>query len=159
MKLLIILLNFLFLSTGFSQNLTNERISKLIARKRSIYLSQGIFHHVNGEVSNFSLLKGVRSSYVKSRGFERIVFDFNSNKPPKIYGHISNKKKKVYLDFIGTGLDPNLNMQAKVRFASNIDFFNLDKNNVSVEVSFKGKLNFEVFYLNNPGRIILDIKQ
>jgi len=149
----------LFFECLYAQNLSSERILKLIGRKRSIYLTEGIFHHISKDISKYSLLKGVRTSYVSSRGYERIVFDFSSSKPPKIYGHISEKRKKIYIDFMNSGLDPHVNVKAKIKYADNIDFFNLDKNNISVEISYSGKLNFEVFYLENPGRLVLDIKQ
>jgi hypothetical protein len=99
-----ILLTLLSLSANslFAQNLLKERIWKISGKKRSIYFDKGVFH--SDLKSNNQMLVDVRNSFVKSRGYERVVFDFGSAKPPKVYGYISNDNK-VYIDFFNTVLE------------------------------------------------------
>lgn len=156
MKLLIL---FLFIQSFsvFAQDLTKQRIWKISSKKRAVFLDKGVFYtDIN---SGQQELKGIRNSYVPSRGYERIVFDFSSSKPPRIYGHISNKEKKVYIDLHKTSLNRTIEPVKNVKFVKNVDFFNLDKDNLSLELSFKEKVSFDIFYLENPGRLVIDVKK
>jgi hypothetical protein len=40
-----------------------------------------------------------------------------------------------------------------------INFFTIEKDNVSVELQFSQKVSFDVFYLENPGRLVIDVKK
>ena len=87
------------------------------------------------------------------------MFDFSSNKPPKVYGKISKKDKKVYVDFFNTNLGAKAEQLRNIKFLKNVDFFTLDKNTTTVELNFSKDVSFDIFYLENPGRLVIDVKQ
>jgi hypothetical protein len=146
-----------FSSSTFSQDLMKERIRKLSGRKRSIFLDSGIFH--NGGNSNPSTLKMIRHSYKKSQGFERVVFDFSTNKLPRVYGHVDAKRKKMYLDIFDTKLSDTVRSMGTSEYVESVNFFPISKDLLSVELSFKGKVSVDLFYLEKPGRFVVDIKK
>tara|TARA_Y100001936_G_C16091801_1_gene686946 strand:+ start:2632 stop:3102 length:471 start_codon:yes stop_codon:yes gene_type:complete len=144
-------------SFASAQNLLTERIWKISSRKRSIFFDQGVFH--SDLKPSPSTLTSIRNSYKPSKGYERIVFDFNSTTPPKVYGHISQKDKKIRLDFFNTELQKSMESVSNVKYLKDISFFNIDKENLSVEISFKADVSFDIFYLENHGRIVIDAKK
>lgn len=156
MKLLIFVL-ILQSFAVMAQDLSKQRIWKISSKKRAVFLDKGIFY--TNESSSQQQLKAIRNSYIPSRGYERVVFDFTSPKPPRVYGHIANNEKKVYLDLHNTSLNRSISAVKNVKFVKNVDFFNLDKDNLSVELSFKENVSFDIFYLKNPGRLVIDIKK
>jgi len=144
-------------STVFGQNLLKERIWKISSKKRSIFFDKGVFHSAAN--SKMQKLSGIRNSYVPARGYERVVFDFTGALPPRIYGHISSTDKKVYIDFFNTELAKQLANLNNTKFLTDIQFFNIEQDHVSVELVFKDKVSFDVFYLENPARLVIDIKK
>ena len=140
-----------------AQDLLNERIWKISARKRSIFLDKGIFHSDVNPMQQ--KLTNVRNSYVPARGYERIVFDFSSNRPPKVYGKISNKEKKVYIDFFNTDLATNIQKLKNIKLLKSVDFFSIDEGSLSVELTFSTEASYDIFYLENPGRLVIDAKK
>ncbi|MBL7665539.1 MAG: hypothetical protein JNM93_10435 [Bacteriovoracaceae bacterium] len=147
----------LFTSTVFAQDLMQERIWKLSPRKKSIYLDRGIFHLSSPQSA--AQIVSVRNSYDAKTGYERVVIDFNSNTVPSVYGHISTNTKKVYLDFFDTKLAKTISSLKNTKFVDNLDFFSIDQETLSIELSMKDKNTFDVFYLEAPGRIVVDIKK
>lgn len=156
MKLIVIFM-LLLSSVSIAQDLTKQRIWKISSKKRAVFLDKGVFY-TNKRTSQ-QQLKAIRNSYVPSRGYERVVLDFSSPLPPRVYGHIANQEKKVYMDLHNTSLNKAISAVKNVKYVKNVDFFNLDKDNLSVELSFKEKVSFDIFYLENPGRIVIDIKK
>jgi hypothetical protein len=154
LKLLLILVFSSF--NLWAQNLSEERIWKIDSRKKSIYLGSGIFHLSQGSAQNKIL--GIRSSYVPSRGYERLVIDFSQSLPPKIYGHISQKIKKIQIDFFDSELPQSISSLRNSQYVKNVDFLALDENQVNMEINLKSEVNFDIFYLENPGRLVVDIK-
>ena len=148
---------FSFVQLGFTQDLLQERIWKISSRKRSIFFDKGVFHSEANPVSQ--KLMGIRNSYIPARGYERIVFDFSSKKPPKIYGKIASKENRVYIDLFNTTMGTNVKQLRNIKFLKNIDFFTIDKNNVSMELKFSKKVSYDVFYLESPGRLVIDVKK
>lgn len=142
---------------AFSQNLLNERIRKISGRKRSIFLDSGIFH--NGEVSVKSTLTSVRHSYKKSEGYERIVFDFSTPQPPKIYGYLSKNEKKIYLDLFKTSVQKGLKSFGNSVYVKKLDFLTFDDGMTSVEIELKNNSSADVFYLSSPARLVIDLKK
>jgi len=140
-----------------AQNLLKERIWKISSHKRSIFFDKGIFH--SGANSKMQNLTGIRNSYVPARGYERVVFDFTGKLPPRIYGHISKTDKKVYIDFFNTELSSQLQNLKNTKYLTDIQFFNIEQDHVSVELIFKNNVSFDVFYLENPARLVVDIKK
>ena len=148
----------IFLSFSvLSQDLFNERIRKLDGRKKSIYLSSGIFH--NGGEKRPSSLKGVRHSYSSKQGYERVVVDFTTNKLPRIYGHISSKDKKLYLDLFDTDILESVSSFGNTKYVKALNFFPITEESLSVEIIFKDAVSVDVFYLSNPARLVVDIKK
>jgi hypothetical protein len=158
MKSLVIFLIFVstYHSSLFAQDLLKERIRKIGITKSSIYIEKGIFH--NGGVKQESIIKAIRQSYNPKQGFERIVIDFSTSNIPKVYGHISAIDKKIYIDFFDTSLAKDLQAVAKTRFVDKVNFFPIEENFLSVEFKLKMKASADIFYLENPGRLVIDIK-
>ena len=157
MKLFIgILVLSIFSFEVFGQDLLGERIRRVTSRKKSIYLDKGIFH--NGGPSVSSTLKAVRHNYNKSLGYERIVFDFKAKKIPKVYGHINSGDKNLYVDLFDTQIMKGINSFGKTKFVDSINFFPISRETLSVELRFKEKVSVDIFYLDNPGRLVIDIK-
>lgn len=147
---------FTFSHTLYSQDLLQERIRQIDNRKRSIYIDQGIIH--NGHRDQRSRLEKVRHSYSEERGFERLVFDFNTSAVPRVYGHLSSGEKKLYLDFFQTSLIDDIQSVGNSRLIDGINFFPVESDMISIEVILKDQSDVEIFYLNNPGRLVVDIK-
>jgi hypothetical protein len=138
------------------QGLMEERIWKVSPKKKSIFLDSGVFHF-NSTVTN-SKITGVRSSAVAGRGFERVVIDFTSASVPKLYGHISGTDKKISVDFFGTSIASTPPQLKNSKFVKSIDFITVDGKNITMELTLKSKVSFDVFYLESPGRLVIDIK-
>lgn len=153
---------FLFLSivafsgTVLAQNLLNTRMWKLSPRKKSLYVDSGVFSHSGA--SRKTTLNAIRHAYNKSLGYERIVFDFNSDNVPNIYGMISKQNNKLYLDLKNTAIHSNIDSFGNSRFVSKIDFFPITPDVLPVELKLKNSSSYDVFYLKNPGRLVIDIK-
>jgi hypothetical protein len=139
-----------------AQDLMVERIRKISGTKKSLYFDKGIFH--NGSPTGKAVLKKIRHSYVKRNGYERLVFDFSSDKLPRVYGHISGKEKKLYLDFFKTDLDSGIGSFGDSHFVDSINFFPIDQQSLSVELAYKNNVKIEVFYLDSPARLVVDIR-
>lgn len=156
-SLLVISLSLVVSSTLFGQDLFKERIRKLSSNKTSIYVEKGIFH--NGGVKLQSTLKSLRQSYNPKQGFERIVIDFSTNQVPKIYGHISSDDKKMYLDIFETSLAKDFKSVANTIYVDKFNFFPIESNHLSIDMKLKGKVIADIFYLENPGRLVIDLKK
>ena len=156
-----IIITLMLLSIGFNQvsaqDLLGERIRRITSRKKSIYLDKGIFH--NGGPTVQSTLKTVRHNYNKRLGYERIVFDFKTPKIPKVYGHINSSNKNLYVDLFDTQIEKTVGSFGKTQFVDSINFFPISRDTLSVELKFKEKVSVDIFYLENPGRLVIDIKR
>ena len=139
-----------------AQNLMEERIWKVSPRKKSIFLDSGVFHH-NSNLKGAGITS-VRSSATPGQGYERVVVDFNTASVPKMYGHISPKDNKISVDFFDSSIvtsQPQLKTSKNVK---TIDFINVDGKSITMDLSMKGKTSFDIFYLENPGRLVIDIR-
>ncbi len=154
LKLLVVGLLMSVSFAGHSQNLFSERIWKLIGRKRAVYLEKGIFH--NGKKETPSMLLALRHSFTD--GKERIVLDFNTNKLPRIYGHISKDKKKLFLDMFKTRISTKLKSFGNGKFVKSVDFYPITGKQLSAELSLSISPKTDIFYLENPARLVIDIK-
>ena len=138
-----------------AQSLMEERIWKVAPRKKSIFLDSGVFH-VNSDLKASSIV-GMRNSVVPGRGYERVVVDFNTPKVPNIYGHIA-ANKKLSVDFFETTMSTARPQVKNSQFVQAIDFITVDGKTITMEIALKGKSSFDVFYLENPGRLVIDIR-
>ena len=151
-----LLISLFFTLPVLAQNLLEERIWKVAPRKKSIFLDSGVFHLNSAEKG--SSIKSVRSSAGANQGYERVVVDFTTTTVPKIYGHISAANKKISIDFFDTAVgtaQPQLKNSKNIK---SIDFINVDGKTITMDLSMKGKSSFDVFYLENPGRLVIDIR-
>lgn len=146
----------LFSPAVLAQNLMEERIWKVSPRKKSIFLDAGVFHHPT-ELKG-AAITGVRSSAVNGRGYERVVIDFSTTTVPKLYGHISSSEKKISVDFFDTSVATAQPVLKNSKNISGIDFISVDGKSITVQISLKNKASFDVFYLDNPGRLVFDIR-
>lgn len=149
-------LSLLFSLTVNAQNLMEERIWKIAPRKKSIFLDSGVFH-LNSQVQNAGIT-AVRSSFVQGRGYERVVIDFNTPSVPKVYGHISSAARKLSIDFFDTSIATNQPQLKNAKFVKSIDFISVDGKTITMDMALKEKASFDVFYLENPGRLVIDIR-
>lgn len=154
MKYLWILIGIISFS-AFAQNLNEERIWKLGSRKKAIYLGHGVFHQ---NVGTRSSVTGIRSSNVADRGYERLVIDFGGAGIPRLYGHINENDKKISIDFFDTSVTAQIPALKNTKNVKAVDFLAIDQNQTTMEIQLKSKLNFDVFYLENPGRLVIDIR-
>lgn len=154
-------MRYLWLLVGFmafqvhAQNLNEERIWKLVPRKKSIYLSHGIFHLNDGARTSIT---GLRSSFVRDRGYERVVIDFAGATSPKLYGYIDAKANKLSIDFFDSSVTPQITALRNTRHVKSVDFMAIDQNQVTMDMKLKDNVNFDIFYLENPGRLVIDIR-
>ncbi len=155
MKLGLFLLCLLVVTPLLAQNLMEERIWKVSPRKKSIFLDSGVFH-LNSTLKDSSI-SAVRNSAVSGRGYERVVIDFNSPTIPKIYGHIT-ENKKISIDFFDTSMVTAQPQMKNSKFVKAIDFISVDGKTMTMEMTLKGKSSFDIFYLENPGRLVIDIR-
>lgn len=145
-------------SVAFSHQVPKQRILELLGKKTSVYNNSGIFFHksdIEGDVK----VEKIRSFYSSKRGFERVVVEFNTKKLPGIYGHIHEGGNKVYLDALGTKPNSGINQNVTGKYLKSIDIFALDKSNTTLELNFSGNYNFNIFYLNSPGRLVIDVRK
>lgn len=152
----LILMQMFFVSNLSAQDLMKERIRKLSSNKTSIYIEKGIFH--NGGVKQESVLKSIRQSFNPKLGFERIVMDFNSAQIPRVYGHISSKELKLNIDFFETTIAKDFQSIASTKYIKKVNFFPIESNHLSVEINLNAKVIADIFYLENPARLVIDLK-
>ena len=154
--LLLISTLFVFSQQVFGQDLLKERIRKLSSNKTSIYIEKGIFH--NGGVKLNSSLVSIRQSFNPKQGFERLVFDFSSNQVPKIYGHMNSDDRKLYIDLFETTLSKEFKAVATTRYVDKVNFYPIESNHISIDLRLKSKVIADIFFLENPGRLVIDLK-
>ena len=163
MRVMTKLATFLFLFSinfSFGQNLFQERIRSIFPDKKAIFLDRGVFHKNEGPKG--AKLLGTRHSYVRSRGYERFVFDFNTTKVPKTYVYASGHKKKFYIDFFDTTLGDSIQSLGNSKYLKSIDYFPLSPGQLSLELDFKRTVSVDLFYLEGKGqkgRLVLDVKE
>ena len=155
MKYLLILVGLLSVSFALAQNLNEERIWKLASRKKAIYLGHGVFHQNQGPRNTIT---GIRSSNVVDRGYERLVVDFSGASIPRLYGHISEGEQKISVDFFDATVAGQITSLKNTKNVKSVDFLAIDQNQTTMEIHLKSKLNFDVFYLESPGRLVIDIR-
>lgn len=140
----------------FGQSIFEERIRKIPAHKRSVYFEDGIFH--NGATGSSSKLNSIRQHFSKKLGYERIVFDFSGNNVPKIYMNLNRKESKLYLDLFKTVMSNKLGSFGNSQMVKGINVFPFKDQTLSLELDFKKKVSIDVFTLENPNRLVIDVK-
>ena len=146
---------FLLMDYLFALNLTKEKIWKIDSRKKSIYFNRGVFH--SGVQGVPSRLIGIRHSYNRDKGHERIVFDFNTPEAPRLYGHLSDSEQKLYVDFFQSTMKESLKFPDGGQYMKSVNFLP-DVEMLSAELKFNASVQAEIFYLSSPGRFVVDLK-
>lgn len=146
----------LFSTSVFGQNLLEERIWKISPRKKSIFLDSGVFHLNSSQFD--SKISGVRNSVVSGRDYERVVIDFTTSNVPKLYGNISAKDKRISVDFFDTAIATTQPTLKNSKFVKSIDFISVDGKTLTMDINLKSKASFDIFYLEAPGRLVIDIR-
>lgn len=154
---ILIFSSFLFSFDAYSQNLMEEKIRRVSSRKKSVYLSTGVFHNGGPKVS--SKLKAVRQNFSKAKQYERLVFDFETKNLPRIYGYISKKRRKLFIDLFETSMNKNLSSFGNSKYVKTINFFPIQADTLSVEIIFKDDVAIDVFSLQSPARLVVDLKK
>ena len=157
MQIILALILTLGSQISFGQDLMKEQIRPLNTEKKSIYTNSGTFY--TRPSSGSTILNKVRNSFISSRGYERIVLDFNGKIPPQAYGHIDGQSNKVFIDLFNTNISNDVKQLKNVKFIKNIDFYTMDSDHTSVELSFVKNSNFDIFYLENPARLVIDVRK
>ena len=155
MKLVVLFLLLAMSASIFALNLSSEHIHKIPDRKKTIYFNRGIFH--NGDKAQESKLKAVRHSYYEKQGHERLVFDFESDKLPKIYGGLLDEKNQLHLDFFKVNLPTNVSAFGNSIMVDAINFFPIQGETLALEINFKFKVKIELFTLEKPARLVVDV--
>ena len=146
----------LFLPHVYGQDLFSERIRKISRDKKAVFLDNGIFH--NGLSSVISEFKGFRHHYSKELGYERLVFDFGTEEIPRVYAYLNAVENKLYIDFFKTQMGGKPSSADRSVFIEEINLFLVEKGSISTEIIFKKNAGIEIFYLDYPGRLVIDIK-
>lgn len=153
----IVFLQFI-ISASFAQNILTEKKIHMPSEKTGRFYSQGIFH--NGKVDLSSKLKAIRHAYNHRTGVERIVFDFTTQKVPRIYSYASGKKT-LNIDFLETALNKGIGDLNEMNHVLNFDFYVLN-GNASLQINFKENVAFDIFYLEkgeSSARLVIDTKR
>jgi hypothetical protein len=144
--------------TVFATNLYKERVWAIPNNKKSIFLDEGIFHHELSNKVSAGKIISVRNSYLASRGYERIVFDFANDQLGRIYGNISQKNKKISIDFSNTEIATGAANIQNSKYISSIDFYVVENDTITAEIKLSQEASFDIFYLTAPTRLVIDIK-
>ena len=138
-----------------SVNLFEQRIREVSPRKKNIYLSEGIFHKKSGPPS---VLKEIRNGYSAQEKRERLVFEFSAA-VPRLYGALMANENKVRVDFMDTSVENLTGNSNTQHFLKGVHLYPVEKGRLSIEIDLTFGLTYDIFYLDNPGRLVLDIKK
>jgi len=157
MKWILILIVCLWLpNILWGQDLFSERIRKIACNKTSVFVKQGIFYN-QGDKKPYKL-NALRHSYTKSNGYERIVFDFDSSDLPRIYGHIKSQENKLFIDMFNTELKAGIKSFGTSKYVKDVKVFPVSSDMLTMEFGLKQNVEFDIFCLKSPGRLVIDIK-
>ena len=140
-----------------AHNLLDKKIRKIPSQKRNVFWNKGIFH--NGDFSEKTSLKGLRHGLHEGEGFERLVMDFKGRRAPRIYGYLSSEERKIYVDLFNTSISEFRGLSGlEGRYITSINVFPIYADMLSVEIALNKEVTLDIFCLENPGRLVLDIK-
>ena len=157
LSIILLALSLFFSFSTRAQDLMKEKIWKVTSKKRSLFLKDGVFF--SGKKKIGSNLRAVRHRFDKKDDKERVVFDFSTKEIPSIYGHIASGEKKVYIDFFNTGINPKIASLGNSKYVDRVNFYPISNDSLSIEIIFKNDVGLDVFFLENPGRLVIDIKK
>jgi hypothetical protein len=145
---------------SYSQNVLKENTWVLSGSKKNIYFEQGIFRlSSSAEISAPVLLQNIRTHFNKNTKQERIVIDLTGNSLIGIYGSILPSKKKITLDLMQVAKSDSLPSATKGKYLQSVDIYLIEPKLMTLELNFDAVYSFEIFYLLNPMRVVIDVKR
>ncbi len=158
MKILSLVVLLILTSISHSQNVLKENSWVISGSKKNVYFEQGIFR-ANGESSSPTILQNIRTHYNKNSKQERIVIDLTGTSMVSIYGSILPGKKKLTLDLMQVSKGETLPSVTKGKYLQSIDIYIIEPKLLTLELNFDAVYSFEIFYLLNPLRVVIDVKR
>lgn len=156
-KLPILCFLILFSDFCFGQNLNQEKAKKIEGRKTGVYVQEGIFY--KGGSSIKSAIQTIRRSGDSAKNQERVVIDFSTSNTPQIYSYLSDSEKILYIDFFNTEIKDKKPELVNSTFVESVIFYPWKDNSLSMEIKLKEKVFCDLFYLETPGRMVIDIRK
>lgn len=156
MKFLTLFFIFFCISIG-AQDLAKMSVFEIKKDKAQRYKLEGVFRQKNNSVKMAQIVD-IRKSFNPECICERVVFDFKTSLPKEIYLVLSAKHKRIFMDLMATNTDKYFNPFAKSKKVTDIKYYKLDSEKLSVEMGLKDQSKIEVFTLDNPSRLVIDIK-
>lgn len=150
---------YLFSLSAFTQNLLKENSWIIDANKKNVYFDQGIFRLSRPLPKVQPQLTNIRTHYNKKTKQERIVMDFTGDEIPSLYGNISPVKKKLSLDILQSDKADSLPSSIRGKLLQSVDVYIIEPKLMTLELNFDNSYSFEVFYLLNPTRVVIDVKR
>ena len=141
----------------FGQNLNQEKAKKIEGRKTGVYVQEGIFY--KGGSSIKSAIQTIRRSGDSTKNQERVVIDFSTPNTPQIYSYLSDSEKILYIDFFNTEIKDKKPELVNSTFVESVIFYPWKDNSLSMEIKLKEKVFCDLFYLETPGRMVIDIRK
>lgn len=143
------------MSYCYAQNIFHGEVKYIGNRKKSVYFKSGAF--IKKGQASLSKLQSIRHFYSPKNGYERIVLDIKGHEVPNIYSYI--EANKIYIDLLNTTINENIRSTGKSQFVNNLLFYPLDDDMLSLEIDLNRAVEAEIFFLENPSRLVLDIKK
>ncbi len=156
-KISVFFLLLMSISNSFGQNLNLEKARAIEGHKTGIFVEEGIFYKSASEIK--SELKGFRRSGDKEKTKERVVIDFSTKSVPRIYSYLSNSEKILYVDFFNTEIKVNNPKLENSTFVDSIKIYPWKDDKLSMEIKLKDKVFCDLFYLENQGRLVIDMRK
>lgn len=138
-----------------------SRVRDALAKKTANYLSDGVVTGGDREVRG-GIVKNLRRA--TNAGFERIVLDVDSEKPPYFQAAIEPSEKRIVVTLFGSphiGLDAKkiVDQFKKSPHVRKVELFpKVEEETFIFALHLRNPVPVEVFQLSAPSRIILDLK-
>lgn len=142
---------------SFGQNLNLEKAKKMEGHKTAVFMNQGVFYKGGPDLN--SAIQSIRRSGDPGKNQERVVIDFSTANPPKIYSYLSDSEKILYVDFFNTEIKDKKLQLLNSTFVESINFYPWKGGSLSMEIKLKEKVFCDLFYLDTPGRMVIDIRK
>jgi hypothetical protein len=151
----------IFFSTlASSQNVLKENSWIISGAKKNVYFEQGIFRFSGDPAAQVpAVLQNLRTHFNKNTKQERIVIDLTGTSMVGLYGSILPGKKKITLDLMQVSKGDSLPVATKGKYLQSIDIYIIEPKLLTLELNFDAVYSFEIFYLLNPLRVVIDVKR
>ncbi len=141
----------------YGQNLNQEKANKIEGRKTGVYVQEGVFYKGGSMIK--SAIQSIRRSGDSAKNQERVVIDFSTANTPQIYSYLSDSEKILYIDFFNTEIKDKKPELVNSTFVESVIFYPWKDNSLSMEIKLKEKVFCDLFYLESPGRMVIDMRK